>query len=67
MIQEIITYIIVAAAVFFAVYKTWLRFSRKRKAKKCATSDEKLNSKAICDSCPTGCDLKQTVSEQKQL
>lgn len=62
MIQELITYVIVAAAVTWAGYKIFLKFSKKKARTK---SQFNNGSKAIqhkCDDCAAECILRDTVN-----
>ncbi len=66
MTQEIITYIIIAVAVFYSAVKIYRNFSKKKIIK---TAEEPVNHH--CSDCPAECVLRdassQTVKDNSEL
>ena len=61
MVQEIVTYIIVAAAVAWAGYKIFLKFSRKKPKNELRDKAPSNVTQHQCDDCIAECILRDTV------
>ncbi|WP_340115075.1 hypothetical protein [Maribellus mangrovi] len=67
MLQEIITYMIIGAAVAVTLMKFAKRFGRKKIAKKSESGEQKINHVHNCGECSAECqlrDLPRVVIEQ---
>lgn len=62
MIQEIITYLIIAIAVFFTVLRGWKKFGNKKRVKKTAKEPEKITGVHNCTDCSAECILRDASS-----
>jgi len=58
MIQEIITYLIVAAAFIFTGWKTFKKFRKKKSKKKSASKNAEFSMQHNCSDCAAECVLR---------
>jgi hypothetical protein len=61
MIQEIITYLLIGAAIALAINKTYIKFKRKKKAKKIDFKKESFSVQHDCSSCAAECMLRDAA------
>ncbi|SHE48572.1 hypothetical protein SAMN05444274_101487 [Mariniphaga anaerophila] len=66
MVQEVITYIIVAFAVGLAFYKGYLRLKRKRLIKSAKGESRTSTGQADCSDCAADCSLRDASSQTKE-
>ena len=63
--QEIITYLIIAAAVAVAVLKTRKKFRKKKRQLVVQSQKTVLNTNHNCSDCPAECILRDSVAPQR--
>ncbi|MDD4108074.1 MAG: hypothetical protein PHH93_05070 [Prolixibacteraceae bacterium] len=66
MLQEIITYIIIAVAVFTALWKIVKKLQKKRKKDLSACIEKKGSMPADCFNCTTECALRQEIKKENR-
>ena len=62
MVQEIITYTIIAIAVFFTVLRFRKKFGKKKQVKKTTANTTKISGLHNCSDCSAECVLRDTSS-----
>ena len=61
MVQELITFIIIGAAVTFTIIKTVKKFSRKKRKENFDFQNSKLQIDHNCSDCSAECMLRNTI------
>lgn len=62
MVQEIITYTIIAVAVFFTLLRFWKKFGKKKRVKKTDAVTPKIAAQHNCSDCSAECILRDSSS-----